>query len=113
MERPLRNVSTIYNTFFYLILFTIFKLITQFLVIPTLGSSLTERERARITSGQTQDVDFGFADAGDQDYEGQDGDQEGDNEEEEVEDAEEEANHSNNTGNRLASNKYYLYTKPL
>ena len=58
--------------------------------MPTLGSSLTERERARITSVQTQDVDFGFADAGDQDYEGQDGDQEGDNEEEEVEDAEEE-----------------------
>jgi hypothetical protein len=69
--------------FFYLILFKIFKLITQFLVMPTLGSSLTERERARITSVQTEDVDFGFADAGDQDYADQDGDQEGDKEEEE------------------------------
>jgi len=56
--------------------------------MPTLGSSLTERERARITSVQTEDVDFGFADAGDQDYADQDGDQEGDKEEEEEDDAE-------------------------
>jgi ribosomal protein L12E/L44/L45/RPP1/RPP2 len=59
--------------------------------MPTLGSSLTERERAQgLFSVQTQDVDFGFADAGDQDYADQDDDQEGDNEEEEEEDEEEE-----------------------
>ena len=59
--------------------------------MPTLGSSLTERERAMITSVHPQEeVDFGFADAGDQDYADQDGDQVGDNEEGEVEDEEED-----------------------
>jgi hypothetical protein len=57
--------------------------------MPNIGSSLTERERARITSVQTEDVDFGFADAGDQDYADQDSDQEGDKEEEEEEEEEE------------------------
>jgi hypothetical protein len=77
--------------------------------MPTLGSSLTERERARITSVQTQDVDLGLADAGDQDYADQDGDQEGNNEEEEVEDEAEDITPTTRETGKQAFNKYYLY----
>ena len=78
--------------------------------MPTLGSSLTERERAMITSVHPQEeVDFGFADAGDQDYADQDGDQEGNNEEEEVEDGAEDITPTTRETGKHSTNIIYIH----